>query len=898
MPERKVLLVGWDGGDWRIARPLMEAGQLPQLSLAVKNGASGPSASLPPYLSPMLWNSMATGKRPHRHGILGFSQVNPATGKVQAVSSQMRRCPAFWNILSDRNLPNHVIGWFASHPAEHIQGVCVSEAFTRPPQKAGDPWPVPPRSVTPPEWADRLADTRVNSADIDQRLLGLFLPALAEMQMEHDRRWEKILYRLAELYTAHNAAVTLLDAEPSWRCLAVYYHFIDWICHDFMEYRPPRRGSATDREVRFYGSVVDAAYRVQDFLLADLLQHAGPDVTLMLVSDHGFFSDHLRPDQTPDVAAGIAHWHRPHGMFVVAGPDIQPNTTLEGVSILDVTPTLLHLLDLPVGEDMDGRALFEVVGDGTRPATLPTWDREISGGRTASAQNDEEENKALLRQFIDLGYIDMPSTPDEDLTEMTERDTAFNLGISLLDADLPAEALPHLWRAHTLAPETPHYAFHVARALAALRLENAAWEAVEVLRDFGEQHPQAQGLLGSIAYLLGDIKTAAQHLEAKSGASPDQTAFENHRGLIALHQNRIDDAEHHFRNSLKNNSDDPMAWLGLSRALLRRDKPPEAMDAARKALSLKRELPLAHLTVAQAAESLGDSETAARAYAEALRFEPNLDNSREGLLRLYPKASNALQDQVLAHLARARPHTPSPPTPRENPATLLQTLRDTCRQTQSRRRAGQTPVEVYSFPNPSPPGSSGKTVSIVSGLPRSGTSMLMQMLLEGGMEPMADDKRPADPDNPRGYFEWEEIKHLARQPDIIEQVGERVVKVVSAQLEHLPRQHAYQVVFVRRPLEEIARSQQAMLNRLQKPGADRGLDELTALLQHHETAVLAQLRTRPEIKVLELNYHDILKNPDAAAGELQTFFGAGSLPRAGNMARAVFPDLHHQRTTS
>lgn len=897
MPERKVILVGWDGADWKIARPLLEAGQLPQLALAVKNGASGPAESLPPYLSPMLWNSMATGKRPHRHGILGFTQVNPSNGRVQPVSSRMRRCPAFWNILSARKVPNHVVGWFASHPAEKIHGVCVSEAYTRPPEKCGQPWPIPRHAVFPPEWADRLGETRVRSEDVDQALLRLFLPVLDEMPVDRDRHWEKIIYRLAELYTAHNAAITLLASDPSWRCLAVYYHFIDWICHDFMEYRPPRMAGVTEQQVRFYGSVVDAAYRVQDFLLTDLLQHAGSDVTLMLVSDHGFHSDHLRPTKTPAVTAGIANWHRPHGMMVLSGPGIKQGEVIEGANILDVAPTLLHLLDVPVGKDMDGRALFEITTEEKPPATVPSWEAAIRSWREEAGEAGAEDDDALLQQFIDLGYIEMPSNPDEDLVEMTERETAFNLGISLLDANLPAQALPHLWQAHALAPEVPHYAFHLARALADLRFGDAAMQVLEVLRDFGEDNPESRVLRARITYSLGDIQAAAEHLEVAAARLDQKLGFESQKGLIALHQNRLEAAESCFRKVLEQDAEDPVAWACLARALLRRGNYEEASASARKALALKREIPLAHLTVAQACEALGDPENAALAYAQALRLEPSLMNSREGLLRLHPTVTPEMQQRVLSHLARTRADKPTGPWQAQSGHAneiWQQVLSDYRKQTTA-RRALESPVEVYHCKAAAAPASSGKEFWIVSGMPRSGTSMLMQMLAEGGMELMTDGIRKPDTNNPKGYCEWEVIKRLAEQPDVIEQAGERPFKVISAQLRHLPREHAYRVVFMRRPVVEVARSQQAMLDRLGKTGGGQDLEASAAALASHEQAVLAQLRARPEVKVLELNYHASIEDPAKTAALLRDFFGAERLAAPEIMIRAVDPTLHRQR---
>lgn len=736
--------------------------------------------------------------------------------------------------------------------------------------------------------------------DLDLGLLRLFLPHMDEMELERDRRWEEIPYRLAELYTAHNAAVTLAAADSSWRCLAVYYHFIDWICHGFMAYRPPQRSDVSEEDVRFYGSVVDAAYKVQDFLLADLLQHAGPDVTLLLTSDHGFQSDHLRPTQTPDVTAGIADWHRPHGMIVVAGPKIQSGQTIEGANILDVAPTLLHLLDLPVGEDMDGRALFEVTEDPKRPDTIASWETAL--GEWWHPRNDggpgdatEEEEVELLQQFVDLGYMEMPSNPHEDLVEMTERENAFNLGISLLGANLPGEALPHLWQAHAQLPETPHYAFHLARALADLGLGPEAEAVLDVVRDFGENHPVGRRLRGQIAFQLGDHEAASGHFDAVAGAGKGDAALQKQRGFLALQRGQFAQAEDNFRTVLVSDEDDASAWLGLARAFARQNHYLEAAAAARRALGLKRELPLAHLTLAQASEAAGDCDAAAEAYAEALRLEPNLENSRDGLLRLHPLASEETQDRVLAHLARARSSpTPNGISPGQARAQFLR-LQEEQRTKTAERRATREPVDVYDFRPPTAIGTSGKTFYIVSGLPRSGTSMMMQMLASGGLAPMTDGLREADPDNPRGYYEWEAVKRLAQNPAIIEESEERAVKVISAQLGHLPRAHSYRIIFMRRPAEEIVQSQRAMLDRLQKPGSGHSLEAIGAALLRHEKATLEALRARPEIALLELNYHDVLQEPEKTAARVGEFLGADRLPSAGKMGRAVDASLHRQR---
>ena len=142
--NRRVLLVGWDAADWKVIQPLLDAGHMPNLARLVERGVMGNLATLQPMLSPMLWTSIATGKRPYKHGVHGFSEVAPETGDVRPVSSLSRTTKAVWNILHQQGKTCHVVGWWPSHPAEPLRGAMVSDLF----QKAtaatpADPWPLP-----------------------------------------------------------------------------------------------------------------------------------------------------------------------------------------------------------------------------------------------------------------------------------------------------------------------------------------------------------------------------------------------------------------------------------------------------------------------------------------------------------------------------------------------------------------------------------------------------------------------------------------------------------------------------------------------------------------------------------------------------------------------------------
>ena len=183
---------------------------------------------------------------------------------------------------------------------------------------------------------------------------------------------------------------------------------------------------------------------------------------------------------------------------------------------------------------------------------------------------------------------------------------------------------------------------------------------------------------------------------------------------------------------------------------------------------------------------------------------------------------------------------------------------------------------------------------IVSGLPRSGTSLMMQILRAGGLPPMTDGQRAADVDNPEGYWEWEDIKKLPQQPRIIEQALGKATKVISALLPSLPARHKYKVIFMTRPVQEIVASQWQMLeHRGIAPKTERTHLEQTQA--QHALTVLENLRRHPRFSVLEVDYPALVREPEQWIGRIVEFLGADQLPHQAAMHGVVQPQLHRQR---
>ena len=162
-------------------------------------------------------------------------------------------------------------------------------------------------------------------------------------------------------------------------------------------------------------------------------------------------------------------------------------------------------------------------------------------------------------------------------------------------------------------------------------------------------------------------------------------------------------------------------------------------------------------------------------------------------------------------------------------------------------------------------------ITIVSGLPRSGTSLMMQMLVAGGMTALSDGERQADIDNPKGYLEWERIKQLPKDPTLIAEAEGKVVKAISQLLLSLPLTHVYRIVFMQRPLAEVLKSQEQMLRR--RGTADTSVDAsaMTRAFQNHLYEVNTWLNGKPNFEVLRVQYHQLLNEGHATCQRISTF---------------------------
>jgi hypothetical protein len=185
-------------------------------------------------------------------------------------------------------------------------------------------------------------------------------------------------------------------------------------------------------------------------------------------------------------------------------------------------------------------------------------------------------------------------------------------------------------------------------------------------------------------------------------------------------------------------------------------------------------------------------------------------------------------------------------------------------------------------------------VTVVSGLPRSGTSMMMMMVEAGGMSVLTDQVRGPDEDNPKGYYEFEPVKATRSDPSWVQGAAGKAVKIVHILLFELPPTNRYRVILMRRDLAEVLASQAAMLRRGGRSGADLSPQRLGEIFEAQLQRVVQWADREENVDLLEVSYADVLRRPLEEAARVNEHLGAALDVDA--MAAAVDPKLHRQRS--
>ncbi len=943
MAKPRVLLIGWDAADWKVIQPLLDAGQMPNLARLIAAGVRGNVATIYPVLSPMLWTSIATGKRAYKHGIHGFVEPLPNGSGVRPISLLARKTKAVWNILNQNGYRSVVVGWWPSHPAEPLNGVMVSNHFSQPAGKPENLPPLPAGTVHPASLANSLGELRVNPMELDGEFIRLFVPEYEKADQAKDKRLHALGKIIAETMSVHAAATELLATQP-WDFAAIYYAGIDHFSHGFMSYHPPRLPWVTEADFEIFQHIIANAYRYHDAMLGTLLGFTDENTTIILMSDHGFHPDHLRPGYIPAEPAGPAIEHRHFGILCLKGPALRINEQIFGASLLDICPMILTLFGLSPGKDMDGKVLLTAFKEPPQIKPIESWDKAPgdAGTHPSETQLDPVASTQAFKQLVELGYVAPPGANARETVEECVRELKYNLARAYRDGNCCGEAAALAEEIWTRWPKEHRFGILLVDCLGALVQVERRRTAIEELGRRIERY-QAEAKL---ELARREEQKAAERKQDKSPAD-------------GKHQRR--QYEERQLRELAHGRPQLLAWLLISQALLEK-KPADARHRLKKLIEIDNlsygmsqrvagalaelgdletgrtlltavlesdeENPLVHAQLAAIHSKAGHFEEAIGAATESLSllyFQPGVhtllgralmetkrfgEAEQELLVAVSQSPRNLGAHELLGKLYREYLDRPTDAFAHEGLARSLrhelaaqkrahaskgtaavssEARNKSARILESKNGGGELPLPFGNEVDPR------QIITVVSGLPRSGTSMMMQLLTAAGRETLTDGKRAADKDNPLGYFEFEQTLNLAKDVSWLPQARGKVVKIVAQLLPFLPANEHYHVVFMERNLTEVVASQNAMLARQGRRGAQLDERQLSETYAAQLKRVHKQLARRSEIRTLSVNYTELLADPVAGVNQVARFLGGPFNQTAA--VEAVRPQLRRQKVS-
>ena len=637
-PQRKIVLVGVDAADWLAIDPLIRAGKLPTFARLRARGRTGVMVSTPPLISPMLWTTIATGVEPENHGILDFT-ADLANGRQMPVGSSQRLAPALWNLFSGAGRRVAIVGWWATWPAEQVNGTIVSDALA--PQlirstTRTDRWLLTPSSVEP-----RVMPRVVKAASVSMNDLASYVSvtpaqyAAIAQPSEQPAGAEGTLYKdpvahlaavVAGTRTYSAIAQDLVQTDrPDFT--AIYLEAVDTVSHLFIK--------STGEGTR----AIERAYQDVDDVVRRLAEKSPADALVVVCSDHGFYPATAGVTESPsDLTGPATAWHRPYGIVGVASAGLLASDRADErvdaaasiglVTPVDMAPTILHAAAVGVPSDMPGRVVREM---------LPTESREREPQRVApqpfarvavpdGVRSDADEAVARLQA---LGYVggSRTSLARQNLGESLLRRGKLEAAERELRAVLevqPQNLSANLWLAQALARQN-RTAAAIAVYERAVALPGGAREALTTAVD--------------LAISAKDLAAAERLISGADRQS--RSALLVARGSLAEARNDANRAEASYRSALDG---DPLSFDALARLfelLAGAGRPQDALAAVERAAQAAPDSPR-HLALAgEARLAVRDAAGAEKALRHALDMVPDADAVRVTLAR--------------AHVAQNRP---------------------------------------------------------------------------------------------------------------------------------------------------------------------------------------------------------------------------------------------------
>jgi Flp pilus assembly protein TadD len=628
----RLIVLAVDGLDPVAIDLLISEGKLPNMARLKSEGAYGFLNSEEPRLSPILWTTIATGKYPADHGITGFAAYNEKTQMRFPVTSEMRRVKALWNIASDHDRRSAVIGWWASWPAEPIKGVVVSDHtcyhFLFP--QAVDGGVTDDGLTHPPELAAEIESMILRPGDIGPGSLDRFV-TVPDEELDRPFGFEDDLSHFRwVLATSESYRRIGLDL---WRrevpdLLMVYLEGVDSSSHLFghLFRSEGLAGELADQQRRF-GDTVEEMYRYADEVIGEYLEAMDDDTTMVVLSDHGFVLGELHdhPGVTRDMRRVNARFHRREGVVFFAGRGIKPGSRILGAQQIDIVPTLLEILGLPVARDLPGRVLVEALEQPASERLVTTFEDRESKAETGPRGSSVDAR--ILEHLEALGYLGDHKTGDVVTVEQAAM--AFQAGRY-------EEAVRIYLSLIENAPDNPHLRVNLAGALGAMGRLDEALEQLETTLSLNQLLPEGYHNLARIYEKQGRRTEAIEQYRLALRYAPHFAPSQDALDRLGLTPSTTLPLDPQLRKAIE--------LAAAAQDAAKRGDLDRANHLLDQAEELGPNLAVVHQHRSNVAYIQGDLDGALRAVERALELEPDdplFQHNRQELLRLMERQSPA-----------------------------------------------------------------------------------------------------------------------------------------------------------------------------------------------------------------------------------------------------------------
>lgn len=596
---------------------------------------------------------------------------------------------------------------------------------------------------------------------------------------------------------------------------------------------------------------------------------------------------------------------------------------------------------------MDGKVLLDLYEEPAEVTRIPTWD-EVEGDHgmhPPDKQISAEDSKAALDQLVALGYIDEPDPDQSKAVEQTVRELEYNLAQAWIDGGIFTEAIAILKRLHKKWPMEHRFGFKLAtcyqslghitelravistvierrlkdaekavKELEALKLDSeeaqkAEQERIEKLSDqekkkFSKERRDLLTRARPNLFALRYYEATADFAEKKYEDALEKIAeldadFGSRRQALSLRGEtlarlqRWDEAEAAYEEALTIDRETPGPLLGLARIHLHRGQYREAIQEASASAGLLFFQPRAHYLIGMAHYRLGQIQEAKYAFTLVTRQAPLMAAAWRMLSQIAQ-----LHDRDPGQLIHYKEQL------KQARKRLVEIRKERSGSTKAKEQVAELKMPKFKpLDLERKISDSHEVVTIVSGLPRSGTSLMMQILQAVGIPIFTDGKRVADDSNTKGYYEHDLVSGLMKPGDrswLTDAKG-HALKVVAPLLASLPKalkseqdfqKISYRILFMERDLEEILSSQSAMLKRLGKAEPTGNVSKAYQQQINHA----AKWIDHHEIPTLSINYQELVHQPEQLLNQLATFLGAQDQLEA--MQAVIDPKMHRARKIS